>query len=29
MQGLKKLYLPLLIAALVVGCGDRKDEAHR
>jgi EpsD family peptidyl-prolyl cis-trans isomerase len=27
MQGLKKLYLPLLIAALVVGCGDKKDEA--
>lgn len=27
MQGLKKLYLPLLMAALVVGCGDKKDEA--
>ena len=27
MQGLKKLYLPLLIAALAVGCGDKKDEA--
>jgi EpsD family peptidyl-prolyl cis-trans isomerase len=27
MQGLKKLYLPLLIAALVVGCGDKKDGA--
>ena len=27
MQGLNKLYLPLLIAALVVGCGDKKDEA--
>ncbi len=24
MQGLKKLYLPLLIAALVTGCGDKK-----
>lgn len=27
MQGFKKLYLPLLIAALVVGCGDKKDDA--
>src|SRR4030065_2058447 len=27
MHGFKKLYLPLLIAALVVGCGDKKDEA--
>lgn len=27
MQGFKKLYLPLMIAALVVGCGDKKDEA--
>ncbi len=27
MQGLKKLYLPLLIAVLVVGCGDKKDGA--
>src|SRR5574340_670635 len=27
MQGMKKLYLPLLIAVLVVGCGDKKDEA--
>src|SRR5574340_1021203 len=27
MQGMKKLYLPLLIAALVTGCGDKKDEA--
>lgn len=27
MQGLNKLYLPLLIAALVVGCGDKKDGA--
>ncbi|WP_018078859.1 EpsD family peptidyl-prolyl cis-trans isomerase [Thiobacillus denitrificans] len=26
MQGLKKLVLPLLIAALVVGCGDKKEE---
>lgn len=27
MQGFKKLYLPLLIAALAAGCGDKKDEA--
>lgn len=27
MQGFKKLVLPLVIAALVVGCGDKKDEA--
>lgn len=27
MQGFKKLYLPLLIAALAVGCGDKKEEA--
>lgn len=27
MHGFKKLYLPLLVAALVVGCGDKKDEA--
>src|SRR5512139_4330043 len=27
MYGFKKLYLPLLVAALVVGCGDKKDEA--
>lgn len=27
MHGFKKLYLPLLIAALAVGCGDKKDEA--
>ena len=27
MQGLKRLYLPLLIAALIVGCGDKKDGA--
>jgi len=27
MQGFKKLYLPLMIAALIAGCGDKKDEA--
>lgn len=27
MQGLRKLYLPLLIAVLIVGCGDKKDGA--
>jgi EpsD family peptidyl-prolyl cis-trans isomerase len=27
MQGFKKLVLPLMIAALVVGCGDKKDGA--
>ncbi|MHB1214969.1 MAG: EpsD family peptidyl-prolyl cis-trans isomerase [Thiobacillus sp.] len=27
MYGFKKLYLPLLVAVLVVGCGDKKDEA--
>lgn len=27
MQDIKKLYLPLLIAALVAGCGDKKEEA--
>ena len=27
MQGFKKLVLPLMIAALVAGCGDKKDEA--
>jgi EpsD family peptidyl-prolyl cis-trans isomerase len=27
MHGFKKLYLPLLVAALAVGCGDKKDEA--
>ena len=27
MQGFKKFYLPLLIAALIVGCGDKKDGA--
>ena len=26
MHGFKKLYLPLLVAALAVGCGDKKDE---
>jgi EpsD family peptidyl-prolyl cis-trans isomerase len=26
MHGFKKLYLPLLIAALAAGCGDKKDE---
>ncbi|WP_324778871.1 EpsD family peptidyl-prolyl cis-trans isomerase [Thiobacillus sedimenti] len=29
MQGLKRLYLPLLIAALIVGCGDKKDGAAK
>ncbi|HSO45061.1 MAG TPA: EpsD family peptidyl-prolyl cis-trans isomerase, partial [Rhodoferax sp.] len=27
MYGSKKLYLPLLVAVLAVGCGDKKDEA--
>lgn len=27
MYGFKKVYLPLLVAALAVGCGDKKDEA--
>lgn len=27
MYGFKKLYLPLLMVALVVGCGDKKDGA--
>lgn len=27
MQGLNKLYVSLLVAALVVGCGDKKEEA--
>ncbi|MDP2110792.1 MAG: EpsD family peptidyl-prolyl cis-trans isomerase [Thiobacillus sp.] len=27
MHGVKKLYLPLLVAVLVVGCGDKKDDA--
>jgi len=27
MHGFKKLYLPLLVAALAAGCGDKKDEA--
>ena len=28
MQGLKKLYMPLLIVALMAGCGDKKDGAE-
>lgn len=27
MHGFKKLYLPVLVAVLVAGCGDKKDEA--
>jgi len=27
MYGFKKLYLPFLVAVLVAGCGDKKDEA--
>lgn len=27
MQGLKKVYVALMVAALVAGCGDKKDEA--